>query len=64
VIPNQYISQDDVCCICTDEYVKGDINSIMICGHKFHKKCIDTWLSDHATCPCCRCNMYQEYIQN
>tara|TARA_Y100001933_G_C18746327_1_gene458008 strand:- start:97 stop:351 length:255 start_codon:yes stop_codon:yes gene_type:complete len=28
------------------------------CEHTFCKKCIDTWLKGHNTCPCCRENTY------
>ena len=28
------------------------------CGHKFHVKCINTWLYRHINCPLCRQNVY------
>lgn len=44
----------DVCCpICLDDIHYKDVKKI-ICGHYFHKKCIDTWLERKPTCPKCR----------
>ncbi len=41
-----------VCSICLDE----DTENIktLICGHKFHKECIEEWFTKEETCPLCR----------
>ena len=45
------------CSICTFNYKKGEINRKLICGHNFHKPCIDPWLIINSTCPLCRANI-------
>lgn len=43
------------CCICLEEYRKGDtVKSLPICEHCFHEGCIDTWLKGRNCCPICR----------
>ncbi|XP_071708125.1 RING-H2 finger protein ATL39-like [Rutidosis leptorrhynchoides] len=43
------------CSVCLVDYKRNDvIRSLPKCGHLFHRKCIDTWLRVHATCPVCR----------
>jgi len=39
------------CMICLDS---DKINAELPCGHKFHNKCINEWLSTKNTCPVCR----------
>ena len=41
-----------VCSICLDE----DTENIktLLCGHKFHKDCIEEWVNKEETCPLCR----------
>jgi len=42
------------CCICLDEFEKGDVVRILPCMHGFHQPCIDTWLlSRQRKCPLC-----------
>lgn len=46
----------ETCNICLNElneyvYIK--------CGHSFHKECVEKWLLEHNTCPCCRMNVKQ-----
>ena len=50
----------DCCPICLVEYEDG-ISEIrtLPCGHIFDRECIDSWLTEHTTCPSCR-----EVIQN
>lgn len=43
------------CAICLSEFEEKEwIKEIPYCGHVFHVECIDTWLSNHMTCPLCR----------
>ncbi|KAL6575789.1 hypothetical protein OROHE_000770 [Orobanche hederae] len=45
----------DDCPICLSEFQEREtVKLIPYCGHVFHGKCIDTWLSSHVTCPLCR----------
>ena len=45
-----YVHATD-CSICLE---KNNKSRTLKCGHSFHDSCIDTWLSNHDTCPCCR----------
>ena len=40
------------CSICLDAI--GNSYTQLSCSHKFHLKCIVTWLSKTDSCPCCR----------
>ena len=40
------------CSICQDEHREQGIE--LPCQHAFHKKCIQPWLKQTNTCPCCR----------
>ena len=40
------------CIICLD--VINNDKQPLLCGHNFHKNCIDNWKSEKNTCPCCR----------
>lgn len=42
------------CSICISECESGEITRKLNCGHKFHRDCIDTWLSENITCPVCK----------
>ncbi|KAG2385846.1 hypothetical protein C9374_002995 [Naegleria lovaniensis] len=44
------------CSICLDDLEVGSkASEIPICNHKFHPKCIETWLKDYGhTCPICK----------
>jgi hypothetical protein len=44
----------DECSVCVQEYKIGEFKRELICGHEYHKKCIDKWLKDSLTCPICR----------
>ncbi|XP_078382532.1 uncharacterized protein LOC144665213 [Oculina patagonica] len=45
-------ASDDICSICIEDYVPGDIRKFLPCGHHFHGHCITTWLSTTSDrCP-------------
>lgn len=57
------MNPDDICCICIEKL--GEINiKTLQCNHKFHEKCINSWLlyknrnisnsELELECPCCR----------
>ena len=45
---------DAKCIICLESFEEGDINRILPCMHHFHRRCIDIWLLDNASCPVCK----------
>jgi len=46
------------CSICQEQYSKIPCsNRILPCGHKYHVKCINNWLTKENTCPLCRLNI-------
>uniref|UniRef100_A0A2C9KD94 RING-type domain-containing protein n=1 Tax=Biomphalaria glabrata TaxID=6526 RepID=A0A2C9KD94_BIOGL len=42
------------CSICLKSYRPRDEVRVLPCGHRFHRKCIDTWLKKTCSCPMCR----------
>jgi hypothetical protein len=54
-IKDTSVLQEKSCPICIDEFVCGEYNRTLDCGHVFHKKCIDRWFKkNHSDCPMCR----------
>ena len=49
-----YRKLDGICSICRNDYKTLDEITELPCGHKFHKSCLDIWLSNNITCPICR----------
>ncbi|OLY85678.1 E3 ubiquitin-protein ligase RNF38 [Smittium mucronatum] len=50
-----YYSEDDITCsICLCDYEQDDILRRMVCGHHFHKDCLDEWLKINRVCPLCK----------
>ena len=41
-----------VCSICLDD--SNENVKTLLCGHKFHKDCIEEWLNREESCPMCR----------
>lgn len=43
---------NDICSICIEDYIPGDVRRFLACGHHFHDHCIRTWLSTTSDrCP-------------
>lgn len=50
--------EDRECSICLNEFDEGDmVRRLSVCGHSFHKSCIDLWLLRRADCPLCKRNV-------
>ncbi|ESN98370.1 hypothetical protein HELRODRAFT_92546 [Helobdella robusta] len=45
---------NEKCCICSEEFVQSSFICEMGCKHAFHFKCLDLWLENKGSCPCCR----------
>lgn len=55
----------DTCSICQLSFNDTDITRMLNnCKHVFHLTCIDTWLSEHNTCPSCRHNLTNDLTSN
>ena len=40
------------CCICQkDSDLYTEEVSVLLCGHSYHKRCLQQWLDDNSTCP-------------
>ena len=53
------------CNICYDQFKENEYKRDIICGHHFHKKCIDKWINkyNNFSCPTCRCNLFSKAQQ-
>ncbi len=40
------------CCICLEDN-EIDLKTLL-CGHKYHRECIETWFTKEESCPLCR----------
>jgi len=55
-------NDQQVCTICISDFQVGDSCRVLVCGHLFHKHCVDIWLGGegeearggHRECPVCR----------
>ena len=44
----------DECSICLGKFVEDETLKLLPCTHKFHKECVETWLSRSGMCPVCK----------
>jgi len=46
---------DGECAICLSPFAEGDgLRALSVCGHKYHRACIDLWLLRSGDCPLCK----------
>jgi len=45
---------DNICSICVQESIEGNLWKELTCAHKFHPDCIDPWIQKNNSCPMCR----------
>jgi hypothetical protein len=59
--------ENEYCSICYEEFKKNEYcRKLPLCGHFFHKKCVDKWLRKdilEMRCPLCRKSHTQENFQ-
>jgi len=56
---------EEICSICQTDFEDPDIvRRLNNCGHLFHLNCVDTWLSNHSTCPTCRNELTENMTEN
>ena len=53
----ELLDQNQSCSICMDMFIDGDIIKTTECNHKFHAKCVQTWLLEKSICPECRTSL-------
>ena len=54
-IKDQSQTSDNQCIICYDHFVPSDLIRVLPCTHKFHRRCIDVYLTEESyLCPLCR----------
>jgi len=53
------------CNICFEQFKENQYKREVVCGHNFHKKCIDKWINkyNNFSCPTCRCNLFSKVQQ-
>lgn len=42
------------CVVCMSDFEDGEDLIILDCFHRYHKECIDSWLTKNSTCPICK----------
>lgn len=46
---------NDSCAVCLEDFEENIKLKLLACGHGFHPKCIEPWITDRSdTCPVCR----------
>eukprot|EP00928_Gymnodinium_smaydae_P089100 TRINITY_DN730_c0_g1_i1.p1 TRINITY_DN730_c0_g1~~TRINITY_DN730_c0_g1_i1.p1 ORF type:complete len:318 (-),score=45.23 TRINITY_DN730_c0_g1_i1:83-910(-) len=49
------LGEENECPICITCFKDGDtLRTLKVCGHSFHRSCIDLWLLRRADCPLCK----------
>ncbi|KAJ6393111.1 hypothetical protein OIU77_022567 [Salix suchowensis] len=62
-LPESVVQTDNLeetCAICLEAPAIGEKIRHLPCLHKFHKECIDPWLSRKTSCPICKCGILDQ----
>lgn len=43
-----------LCLICQDYLTQHNANSVLTCGHAFHRRCATNWMERKRNCPHCQ----------
>lgn len=58
VASEMQLAEESECSICLNEINADDgVRQLGVCGHTFHRACIDLWLLRRADCPLCKRNV-------
>lgn len=52
--PGASSNEDNKCMICMENFVAGEELRSLPCLHRYHRACIDEWLSRSKACPICK----------
>ena len=53
--------KQDTCVICTDAFKSNNKIPVLQCGHDFHWKCLEQWVTkSHNVCPICKQEISKE----
>ena len=47
------VGESEMCSICMDDLLGGEVVRRLECGHVYHQQCVDVWLAKRAVCPLC-----------
>ena len=62
-IPVEQVPEGSTCSVCLNDHddnwreLGGPVKTI--CGHYFHKNCLETWFNEQLSCPNCRKHIIQ-----
>ncbi|GAA0167216.1 ubiquitin-protein ligase [Lithospermum erythrorhizon] len=46
--------EQEECAVCLEQFKNGETLMHLACAHRFHSRCLMSWLDTNARCPCCR----------
>ena len=62
---NNSNSNDDNCVICRESLSNNnECATIENCDHKYHQTCIDTWVKISNSCPLCKCEVKNYFVND
>lgn len=50
-VEERVAARGDTCAICLTDFAQGEKIARLLCGHPFHRPCIDRWLLEDGRCP-------------